>query len=141
MSRLLTSDEIHTARLMRREGRSIEVIAQLLGRNRETISEACKSFERVLVHGTRVVTVPDHVLAERDRRLALQPRDLTAAIAGDPPPGSSALDRKNYFADTRVFLELLKQAREGKARRIFTGQLKLPLTSEDSSPSGRRRSP
>ena len=58
MSRLLTSDEVHTARLMRREGRSIEVIAQLLGRSRE-------SFERVLVPGTRVVAVPDHVLRRR----------------------------------------------------------------------------
>jgi len=89
----LTSDEIHTARLMRREGRSIEVIAQLLDRSRETISEACKGFERVVVHGTRVVTVPDHVLAEREQCLA-RPRDLTAAIAGDPLPGRSALDRK-----------------------------------------------
>ena len=33
----------------------------------------------------------------------------------------------NYFADTRVFLELLKQARRGRRRRIFAGQLALPL--------------
>lgn len=33
----------------------------------------------------------------------------------------------NYFADTRVFLELLKQARRGRRRRIFAGQLTLPL--------------
>lgn len=33
----------------------------------------------------------------------------------------------NYFADTRVFLELLRQARQGKSRRVFSGQLALPL--------------
>ena len=31
----------------------------------------------------------------------------------------------NYFADTRVFMELLKQALSGHQRRIFTGALKL----------------
>ncbi len=36
---------------------------------------------------------PD-LLAERDRRLALQPRDLTAAFCGDPLPGYSALERR-----------------------------------------------
>lgn len=34
------------------------------------------------------------VLAERDRRLALQPRDTTAALLGDPLPGYSALDQR-----------------------------------------------
>lgn len=32
-------------------------------------------------------------LAERDRREATKPRDLTAALCGDPRPGFSALDR------------------------------------------------
>ena len=40
-----------------------------------------------------VVNIPDSVLAEREARLALSPRDLTAAIAGDPLPGMSALER------------------------------------------------
>ena len=34
------------------------------------------------------------ILAERDRRLALQHTNLTAAHLGDPLPGYSALDRK-----------------------------------------------
>jgi len=33
----------------------------------------------------------------------------------------------NYFADTRVFVALLKQALSGHQRRIFTGGLKLEL--------------
>jgi hypothetical protein len=39
----------------------------------------------------------------------------------------AALERAypNYFADTRVFLELLTQALSGHQRRIFTGALKL----------------
>lgn len=38
---------------------------------------------------------PDPIaMAERDYRLALPPRDLTAAIFGDPKPGFSALDRR-----------------------------------------------
>jgi hypothetical protein len=34
----------------------------------------------------------------------------------------------NYFADTRVFVELLRQALSGHQRRIFTGPLKLEPT-------------
>jgi hypothetical protein len=37
--------------------------------------------------------VPAHVLAEREAAL-FQPRDLTAILMGDPPPGRSALDRR-----------------------------------------------
>jgi hypothetical protein len=90
MSGSLTSDEIHTARLMRRQGKTIEEIARGLGRSRDAIREACRGFARI-VHS---VAVPDHVLAEREQCLARPPRDLTAAIAGDPLPGRSALDRK-----------------------------------------------
>jgi ppGpp synthetase/RelA/SpoT-type nucleotidyltranferase len=38
----------------------------------------------------------------------------------------------NYFADTRVFMELLKQALSGHQRKIFTGPLK--LTKPDVPP-------
>lgn len=39
--------------------------------------------------------VPDaDALAERDYRLSLAPRSLVAAVAGDPLPGFSALDRR-----------------------------------------------
>ena len=35
----------------------------------------------------------------------------------------------NYFADTRVFVQLLEQALSGRQKRIFTGQLKLDAAS------------
>jgi len=38
--------------------------------------------------------VPPEVFAERDRRLSLAPRSLTAAICGDPLPGYSAMERR-----------------------------------------------
>lgn len=39
------------------------------------------------------IRVPQDVLADRDRRLTLSHRSLTAAFCGDPLPGQSALDR------------------------------------------------
>jgi len=90
----LTPDEIHTARLMRRESKTIEQIARHLGRSRTIVSSACQGLKRVVQQQAETVTIPPSVLAERKLRLALQPRDLTAAIAGDPLPGMSALERK-----------------------------------------------
>lgn len=37
---------------------------------------------------------PTSALDDRDRRLATAPRDLTAALMGDPRPGYSALERR-----------------------------------------------
>jgi len=37
--------------------------------------------------------IPPSVLADRDRRLHLRPRDVSAALCGDPLPGRSALER------------------------------------------------
>lgn len=36
----------------------------------------------------------------------------------------------NYFADTRVFVALMNQAISGRLRKIFTGQLALPLAAK-----------
>ena len=52
--------------------------------------------------GMRIRDLNDHytvvpcpkALAERDWRAGLAPRDLTAALCGDPLPGMSALDRR-----------------------------------------------
>lgn len=41
----------------------------------------------------RPLVVPDEVFVERNERLST-PRSLTGAICGDPPPGYSALDRR-----------------------------------------------
>ena len=92
--RWLTPDEIHTAQLLRREGKTFGQIGRRLGRSREAIRDACKGLAHTVVHNVPSVGVPDHVLAEREQCLARQPRDLTAAIVGDPLPGRSALDRK-----------------------------------------------
>lgn len=40
-------------------------------------------------------SIPQHVLMDRDRRLSMAPRSLTAALCGDPAPGRSALDKMN----------------------------------------------
>lgn len=45
-------------------------------------------FERAIIRPSA------ELLAERDHRLSLEPRDLTAALLGDPPPGYSALERR-----------------------------------------------
>jgi hypothetical protein len=92
--RWLTPDEIHTAQLLRREGKTLGAIARHLGRDRGTVRDACKGLARMIIHDAQVVVAPDHVLAERDQTLARAPRDLIAAIMGDPLPGRSALDRK-----------------------------------------------
>ncbi|HKY85187.1 MAG TPA: hypothetical protein VJL90_00340 [Pseudorhodoplanes sp.] len=91
MARSLTPDEVHTARLMRREGKTIQQIALQMNRSRALVGDACRGYAR-LVQQAPVVNVPESVLAERAARLALSPRDLTAAIAGDPLPGMSALE-------------------------------------------------
>ena len=51
----------------------------------------------------------------------------------------AALERAypNYFADTRVFVELMKQALSGHQRRIFTGDLSLSNPLSTRTPSGK----
>lgn len=84
--RPLTDDEIHTARLLRRESKTIDQIAKMLGRSRAAVGEIVKGFtiHRAISNAQETVIIPDHVLADRDRRLAMQPLDLTALLMGDP---------------------------------------------------------
>lgn len=50
---------------------------------------------KLLVYGERAIDKPSaDILRERDRRLAIPPRDLSAAFFGDPLPGFSALERR-----------------------------------------------
>lgn len=46
------------------------------------------------LHAVTTVRPPTELLMEREYRLSLPCRDLTAALFGDPPPGYSALDRR-----------------------------------------------
>jgi len=92
----MSEEEIHTARLLRSELKSVEYIAKAMGRGRTAIAEAVKGRTILHLHerhDTKMV-VPDSVIADRDRRYGLVPRDLTAALAGDPLPGMSALERR-----------------------------------------------
>jgi hypothetical protein len=87
-----------------------EVVASVAGKfNIETIRKALVAFrnhrkeldrKRYLPSMTALkpsgpaVKAPVDVNAERDRRLAAPPRDLTGLMFGDPPLGFSALDRR-----------------------------------------------
>lgn len=53
-----------------------------------TMSPPRLQFERAIIRPSQ------DLLAERDHRLSLQPRDLTAEFCGDPKPGYSALERR-----------------------------------------------
>lgn len=45
-------------------------------------------------HNVATIGIPESVLADRDARLAMEPQSITAALMGDPPPGRSALDKR-----------------------------------------------
>lgn len=51
-----------------------------------------------VVHEVELVDIPEFVLAEREHRLSLPYRDLTASLLGDPVKGYSALDRRHLEA-------------------------------------------
>ena len=42
---------------------------------------------RNVIPKMRTIEVPPEVVADRQRRASLVPRDLTAMLMGDPPPG------------------------------------------------------
>jgi len=50
-------------------------------------------------HQVSEVTIPPQVLAERDHRLSLVPRSLSAVMFNDPLPGYSALDKLHANAN------------------------------------------
>lgn len=114
------SDELKRAVEMRESGLLLSEIASLIGRTEKAVrhklgyatftpeqlkQRAARAKEyRALcglggrVHSNgwdKVGTRPtEDMLQERNARLALQPRDLTAAFFGDPPVGYSALERR-----------------------------------------------
>lgn len=116
------SDELKRAIDMRESGLLLAEIAVVLGRTEKAVrhklgyatfspeqlkQRAAKAKEyRALCGlgaGARVhsngwdksMTRPtEDMLQERDRRSAMMPRDITAALFGDPLPGYSALERR-----------------------------------------------
>jgi hypothetical protein len=112
--RALTPEIIEEARAIRRRhrvpwtrlARSLGVNCTALRRNldddfRESRNAEAKRYREKNFRGVYTPGVRTHderpspeALADRDRRLNDRPRSLTAMILGDPPPGRSALDRR-----------------------------------------------
>ena len=75
---------------------SCKRVGELMGRSASTVRERLQGTRG---EGRRrcipdVTHVPPEVLADRDRRMQLAPRDLTAAIMGDPLPTCSYLESR-----------------------------------------------
>lgn len=104
---------------LRAQGKRIKEIAQLVGRTSSSVESQLAARRRKAgepprsnggrppgpsAHtiGRRIAPDP-RALAECAYRLSLAPRDLTAAICGDPLPGFSALDRRNPFSSLSCF--------------------------------------
>ena len=99
------TDAVHAKILeMRAEGRTLKEIGQAIGFSFSSVADVINGRRR-RVKNYRVVRAqphadcvnqrpPDYVIAERDRRYTVAPRDNTAALLGDPLPGYSALDRR-----------------------------------------------
>ena len=108
MSNRIEFDEQQTEvmRNMRRMGKSWVEVAERFGCSTATVRrhmgfvvrrgrEAAVGWKHLNLEPPQVSrVVPDCVIADRDRRLAVAPRDLTAELFGDPKPGWSALDRQ-----------------------------------------------
>lgn len=90
----------------KRPATQYKVLAERLGRNLRSVMEKMRHLERIQREPPKFIRAPSIVIAtprdreadrrmldERDIRLAaLEQRDLTAVLLGDPPPGFSALD-------------------------------------------------
>lgn len=80
---------------MHKDGCWLKDISKELGPARRTISNWIYGIEgRIYSDPADLIRVPSEVLAERAYRRSLEPRDITAALFGDPLPGYSALERR-----------------------------------------------
>ena len=114
MSRLLTDEQYAVIRRRRNEGYTVEdILAELRSEvpevTRRQVSRALRAIRNgtaplikvrqkgtPYVHaGGKSVEPSSGAIADRAERELLKPRDLTAAMMGDPLPGYSALDRKS----------------------------------------------
>jgi hypothetical protein len=72
-----------------------DAIAQRLKRNHMAVWQRFRDHGPSFNAGGRATTVSSYAMAERSARAeASYLRDLTASVFGDPPPGYSALDRR-----------------------------------------------
>jgi transposase len=65
------------------EHRKKEYTAHNAKRRRE--AKRAEHITRIQIEALHTFPIPHDVLADRDRRMAMQPRSLTAALMGDPP--------------------------------------------------------
>lgn len=88
---------------LRNAGETMLAISEAVGFSLSSVSQFLKPLSDKRRRDRRRVkdradpmarVVPQKVLDERDYRLSLPPRDLTAAFFGDPAPGYSALERR-----------------------------------------------
>lgn len=96
----LTDHEISALRTAFDQGRPVSEVAAKMGRDRCTVYRWFEFFRsgsvRSHTHIAHPVRPEPRALEERDARLAaLDLRDLTASLFGDPAPGWRALDKKN----------------------------------------------
>lgn len=81
------------ARRLYAEHKNYAVVGKIMGRGKMCIRENLQDNRGTHARTADYAGVPDYVMAERERRMMLAPRDLTAAFFNDPLPGYSALDR------------------------------------------------
>jgi len=107
-----TDEQKKLAVKMREDGHRYVDIAPHVGKTKEAVSsyfqyhnrseeqrERRRETANIRARGGEEVEAPwgrpsPEMLAERDRCFALGPRDLTAALLGDPLPSRSALERR-----------------------------------------------
>jgi hypothetical protein len=72
--------------------------AHIIGRKRKELMPRIggkRAYSRSALPGAHGYATPsEQLIADRERRRELIPRDLTAALMGDPLPGLSALDQR-----------------------------------------------
>lgn len=107
MSRNLLSPEqrVEVRRLYFRENKTHREIAAQFKVSTTTIGSTInprpdrrkyKTRSGTLDRQMPVEPTPNNTIAERNYRLGLKPRDLTASLMGDPPKGYSALERGEH---------------------------------------------
>lgn len=90
--RAWTTRELFRARQLKSR-MTYQQLAVELGRSFGSVRARLKKDEPAHIEQDERVDVPRNAIEEREHRLLLEPRDLTAAFCGDPLPGYSALER------------------------------------------------
>lgn len=116
---MLTADQISIVTQRRAEHKSWDSISKEIGVSSFTIrayvvpgfrarhrvhvqtfrQNYYKNGRRCTPNATGTPQIPPQVLAERDHRLSLVPRSLSAVMFNDPLPGYSALDKLHANAN------------------------------------------